>query len=665
MKRCHFFVAAVFVSLVLPFAASAQTKLNVVVYAAAGTHFDGLVSDLSTALNEGEIELSALPSSEIGFLPFDATLREGVADIALVPVEAAVGQEFTVSGYADLLVQPFLAGSGFGPQDLLNTEYREWVLAELGHSDLYGIGFASFGASGLATNDTLLALTDLDGASVSTPFANSDAFAALGAQAVRTPTADQIIAFQRGRDSVAELGSFDTVDEYAEAAQFLVTGFRPRVLAAMVSADNWGSKFSERERQTIVSALEAVEGSSFARADEITVFAASRFTEISGGSALPVQEILSPEAEVALRAVWEERFSDTSEAVLAAYDLAIEEASLPPPEDGGFIRDAQAPIYFVTDRQGYAESDPEFAFGVQHARDPERISCGRINWTSDQNRRRGRSYEGALTFAGARVQNDDCAQFFADAFGDGQTRVLVFIHGYRNSFTSAIGRAISIVEDTGWPHPTIVWSWPSHNEGGPGPYQYDAQHIRTSESRLEYSLGQLVEIDGVKRIDIVSHSMGGRLGVLAMKWFGREANGTLGHSVFVAPDVSDVTFEDTIRDAPRPLRTTLYASEHDRALAYSARFANDQTRAGQAGPHLIVRDGLDTIDAGPIDNELLDRNFNHTHAVELPEGLRDLTSLLMQDAEPGNRGLTEESRNGHPYWVIERDDALRQAQSGN
>jgi len=71
--------------------------------------------------------------------------------------------------------------------------------------------------------------------------------------------------------------------------------------------------------------------------------------------------------------------------------------------------------------------------------------------------------------------------------------------------------------------------------------------------------------------------------------------------VFAAADVDADDFRTQYAPAIAKLsqRITLYVSSADRALLASQKL-RQYPRAGEAGPNLLVMDGVDTIDVSPV-----------------------------------------------------------------
>lgn len=94
---------------------------------------------------------------------------------------------------------------------------------------------------------------------------------------------------------------------------------------------------------------------------------------------------------------------------------------------------------------------------------------------------------------------------------------------------------------------------------------------------------------------------------------------------------------------------TLYASSDDLPLTLSRRF-HDYPRAGEGVPHLIVANGIETIDATGIDTDML----GHSYFAQARPVIEDIASVVCKSYEIGRRSLEESSTEGLKYWKIKR-----------
>jgi esterase/lipase superfamily enzyme len=159
-----------------------------------------------------------------------------------------------------------------------------------------------------------------------------------------------------------------------------------------------------------------------------------------------------------------------------------------------------------------------------------------------------------------------------------QGRVLLYVHGYRETFETTSKDAAQIARMTGFDGPVIEYSWPS--QGTLLGYAVDETNMYHDVRNFRDFLKTLAERPWVKEIIIVSHSLGARLVVPAIAYVDRTSSSAdssnISNIILASPDFDRETFERDIAGdvlAPRRLandrRITVYASLHDKALAAS------------------------------------------------------------------------------------------------
>ena len=225
---------------------------------------------------------------------------------------------------------------------------------------------------------------------------------------------------------------------------------------------------------------------------------------------------------------------------------------------------------------------------------------------------------------------------------------LIYIHGYKVSFDEAALRAAQIGCDLNLQGAMAFYSWPS--KGALAGYLADSATIDASESFIREFLLDFYHKSGAERIHIIAHSMGNRGLLRAMERIVgmSESIGQVkfGQIFLAAPDVDAQVFR-TLAGAYARLseRTTLYASEKDKALAISENL-HDYDRAGFIPPVTVV-DGIDTVAVSEIDLTIL----GHGYYAEARDVLNDMNNLLTHDTPPGNRMGLRLSAQGR-FWEI-------------
>jgi esterase/lipase superfamily enzyme len=165
----------------------------------------------------------------------------------------------------------------------------------------------------------------------------------------------------------------------------------------------------------------------------------------------------------------------------------------------------------------------------------------------------------------------------------GHGRVLLFIHGYNNRFADAVFRFAQIAHDSGAPSVPVLFTWPSRAKALA--YGYDRESATYSRDALELAIRALVAEPSVREIDVLAHSMGNWVALESLRQIAIR-DGRLPAKVknvmLAAPDVDVDVFGMQIArmGEPRP-RFTLFASQDDKALAFSRRIQGGIDRLGQ------------------------------------------------------------------------------------
>lgn len=213
--------------------------------------------------------------------------------------------------------------------------------------------------------------------------------------------------------------------------------------------------------------------------------------------------------------------------------------------------------------------------------------------------------------------------------------ILVFVHGFSVGFDDAVRRAAQIAYDISFDGAPVLYSWPS--QASVSSYTIDENNAAWTVPHFLSFLHDLSVKTGAKRIHVVAHSMGNRPVVETLYRLSRKpAYVPLANVLFMAPDVDADTFRALVNDIRRPTgRLTLYASQNDRALGAS-HLVHGYSRAGDAGPEIILLPGMDTIDASAADTSLL----GHSYYGDKRSILGDIFYLIRHDlAAAARQGL--------------------------
>jgi len=163
--------------------------------------------------------------------------------------------------------------------------------------------------------------------------------------------------------------------------------------------------------------------------------------------------------------------------------------------------------------------------------------------------------------------------------------VLVFVHGFNNSFDEARLRTAQIVADSRFGGVPVMFTWPSKNElfG----YVSDKDSAMASRDALQELLTQISATPGVGKIHVLAHSMGGWLAMEALRQSAiaghRDLDGHLGEIMLASPDIDVDVFASQMARL-RPAKVTVFATANDRALSLSSTLAQSRQRVGAIDP---------------------------------------------------------------------------------
>jgi esterase/lipase superfamily enzyme len=187
--------------------------------------------------------------------------------------------------------------------------------------------------------------------------------------------------------------------------------------------------------------------------------------------------------------------------------------------------------------------------------------------------------------------------------GNGRRDVLIYVHGFNQSFETATLDAARLSDGIRFRGETMLFSWPS--KGSVTDYIYDRESAMWSRDAFEAMLEQLIADPDVGRINIVAHSMGTMLTVEVLRQLsdrrGAAVAGRFGAIVLAAPDIDfDVFAASVNRIGPLTDKVTVLIASNDRALDVMRRLAGGVTRVGAAEAEKLQALGLRVIDASKV-----------------------------------------------------------------
>jgi esterase/lipase superfamily enzyme len=262
-------------------------------------------------------------------------------------------------------------------------------------------------------------------------------------------------------------------------------------------------------------------------------------------------------------------------------------------------------------------------------------------------------FDPKLTVRGYEMSSDE-AQFLALAMrelppitGPETGYLVVFIHGYNNSFENVALRAAQFGVDIGVPpNDMFFFSWAAKSRLID--YTFDEATVDTSEIYLRSFSRPFRRPPAAERSTLVAHSMGNRalLRVISMSVAGAasEQGMRFGQIILAAADVDRDLFAQL---APSYLkvsdRTTVYLSPYDFAVAASEH-VHDYPRVGCSTAPQVSIPGIDSVVS------TIPEDFPaHAYFAEALPVLTDIKNLMLRN-QPARSGKEWTRKDG--YWVV-------------
>jgi esterase/lipase superfamily enzyme len=322
-------------------------------------------------------------------------------------------------------------------------------------------------------------------------------------------------------------------------------------------------------------------------------------------------------------------------------------------------------LWYGTNRAMVNAKDPSKGYANERDPNPEALHVGSVMCFVPNSRPFGSIgsswWTRTITGEDDRITLDQIGVQEADAFyanlrqrlaaaPDQERSVLVYIHGYKNSFERAARRAAQIAIDLNVPGLTAFYSWPSADSLAG--YTADEAAVEAAERHLQTFLTRLCRDTGATRVNIIAHSMGNRVmarvaGRIAADESCRDVR--FGQIILAAPDIDAHLFADLARAYPKVSdRTTLYVSKKDMALEAS-NWTHSYARAGYTPPMSVVPP-IDTVEVTSVDVSTL----GHGYVSEAQHVVSDIALLLRKNLPPSERPrlVSEITTDGKPFWLI-------------
>ncbi|MDC9809919.1 alpha/beta hydrolase [Rhizobium binxianense] len=246
----------------------------------------------------------------------------------------------------------------------------------------------------------------------------------------------------------------------------------------------------------------------------------------------------------------------------------------------------------------------------------------------------------------AKVQSEGQAFDWYRKNRNTKHQVIIFVHGFNNTYADAVFRFAQIVHDSGTDAAPILFTWPSR--GRVFDYLYDKESANYSRRALEDLILQAVKSPDVSDVTILAHSMGGWLAAEALRGVAmREKSipAKVKNVVLASPDIDiDVFRRQFTEMGPKRPHFVILTSTRDKALEMSSWLSGGVSRVGGSDlrPYAPL---LDELGVSVIDTSAIATNdpLGHNAFADSPEIVRLLGRRLAgQSLEGGKASVADQ-----------------------
>ncbi|WP_244622017.1 alpha/beta hydrolase [Neomesorhizobium albiziae] len=218
-------------------------------------------------------------------------------------------------------------------------------------------------------------------------------------------------------------------------------------------------------------------------------------------------------------------------------------------------------------------------------------------------------------------------------------QVLIFVHGYNNTYAAAVFRFAQIVHDSGTDAAPILFAWPSRARVVD--YLYDKESANYSRRALEDLILQATGSPDVDDVTILAHSMGTWLAAEALRGVAmreKSVPAKVKNVVLASPDIDiDVFRRQFIEMGPKRPHFAILTSTRDKALEVSRWLSGGVDRVGGSDlrPYAAM---LDKLGVSVIDTSAIASNdpLGHNTFADRPEIVRLLGRRLAGQSLSGS-----------------------------
>lgn len=297
----------------------------------------------------------------------------------------------------------------------------------------------------------------------------------------------------------------------------------------------------------------------------------------------------------------------------------------------------------VTTRNPVAGAKASPYFGSERA---SRMSIARVRLVSPA--QAGRFSLAATGLVDWQIENVEAVPVLsvgqATAANPGPRDVLLYVHGYNQTFETATLDAARLADGLDFRGDTVLFSWPSRSKLLE--YIRDRESALWSRDALEATLNSLLASPNIGRIHIVAHSMGSMVTTEALRQiyarYGDLVANKIGAIVYASPDLDIDGFSASVRRMGRlAAKMTVVSAADDRALAIATRVAGGN-RVGSAEKARLEALGLKVVDASGMGSGI----FNHDLFLTNSQVRQVIRQAIDEAKGPAYAGVVEPSAPG-------------------
>ncbi|MGZ2383810.1 alpha/beta fold hydrolase [Rhizobium leguminosarum] len=246
----------------------------------------------------------------------------------------------------------------------------------------------------------------------------------------------------------------------------------------------------------------------------------------------------------------------------------------------------------------------------------------------------------------AKVQSEGQAFDWYRKNRNKKHQVVIFVHGFNNTYADAVFRFAQIVHDSGTDAAPILFTWPSR--GRVFDYLYDKESANYSRRALEDLILQAAKSPDVSDVTILAHSMGGWLAAEALRGVAMREKSIptkVKNVVLASPDIDiDVFRRQFTEMGPKRPHFVILTSTRDKALEVSGWLSGGIDRVGGSDlrPYAPL---LDELGVSVIDTSAIATNdpLGHNAFADSPEVVRLLGRRLAgQSLEGGKASVADQ-----------------------